>query len=192
MGDDDQMKNKRVPFILLTIICCAVFLFLGIYFLAPKEAKKPENAATIEEIYLIFDDPQLNRKLTDASAIMLKNKEFYDYLWKSVPIYDGSFTSMDELKNDQFFTPQEQNVMIEAFSLLKGITCIEHHGDYIEFILRLENRDAITLYYLPPAGDDMQSQCDYKATIQNLSQFTELNRIDDNWYMNIWEAPDKH
>ena len=82
--------------------------------------------------------------------------------------------------------------MIEAFSLLKGVTCIEHHEDYLEFILRTENRDAITLYYLPPAKDDMQSQNAYKATIQNLSQFTELIKINENWYMNIWEAPDKH
>ena len=186
------MKNKKFQFILLIVIVCAVSLFLVIYFLVPRKANKSANAATIEEIYLIFDDPQLSKQLTDASAIMLKSKEFCDYLWKSVPVYDGGFTSMDELKNDQFFTPQEQNAMIEAFSLLKGITCIEHHGDYIEFILRLENRDAITLYYLPPVGNDVQSQRDYKATIQNLSQFTELNRIDDNWCMNIWEAPDKH
>ena len=185
------MKNKRLQSILLTVIKCAVFIFLVIYFLVPKEAKKPINTTTIEECYLIFDDPQLNRQITDASGKMLKNKEFYDYLWKSVFPYDGGFTSMDELKNDRFFTPQEQDEMIEAFSLLKGITCIEHHDNYIEFILRLENRDAVTLYYMPPAEDNKQSQNEYEMNIQYLSQFTELIKIDDNWCMNIWGNPNK-
>ena len=171
------------------LLICVAFLIVVIYFFIPKEAKKPTNATTVEECNLIFDDPKLNEQITAASRILMNNTGFCDYLWKNVHPYNGSFTKMEELKNDQFFTQQEQNAMIEAFSLLKGVTCIENHEDYIEFILRLENGDVMTLYYLPPAGNDAESKDKYKTNIRYLSQFAELITIDDNWCMSIWKAP---
>ena len=164
------------------LLKCVVFFFFFFIFLIPKESKKT-NATTVEECQMLFDDSQLNQQITDASRILLNKQEFRDYLKRNTFPHDGSFTDLNELKNDVYFSGDEQSLMINAFSLFKGFNRIEIHDDcYIEIVLLLENRDYVSLYYFPKASVSAE---EYESWMQYFQQFCSIVHIDDNWCMGI-------
>lgn len=131
---------------------------------------------------MLFDDPQLNNQITNASRTLLNNKEFYDYLKKNIHPNNGSFTDLNELKNDAFFSKQEQDLMIDAFSLFKGLSRIENHEGYVEIVLLLESRHNVSLYYFPKDSIFIDK---YESYMRYFQQFYNVVHIDDNWCMGI-------
>ena len=113
----------------------------------------------------------------------MNKQEFRDYLKRNIFPHDGSFTNLNELKNDVYFSGDEQSLMINAFSLFKGFNRIEIHDDcYIEIVLLLENRDYVSLYYFPKASVSAE---EYESWMQYFQQFCSIVQIDDNWCMGI-------
>ena len=114
------MKKLIAIFVIIVIILVCVFAF------AKKDTdKKKKEIMRPEECLALLMNSEQNDMLTKASALMLDKQSFAKYLINDVAPYNGSVRNLETLKNEQFFTQGEQNSMIEAFSMLKGLRMIK-------------------------------------------------------------------
>ena len=175
------LKKHRVAII---ITGSYILLMLFLYLLIPRPTPVRRETTTTDECLALLQDPGMNRKLTEASAILLDKGEgedgFDDYLYENVFPYNGSITNLETLKNDRFFTQEEQTAMTEAFSVLKGLDGIKYRGwktKELEFQFHITDGGRLswlTLFFWP-----------YKGTAPDIHEEYEFSEVADNWYRAI-------
>lgn len=173
------MKKLIIIFIIIAIILACVFVF------AKKDTdKKKKEIMRPEECLALLMNPEQNEMLTKASALMLDQQSFAKYLINDVAPYNGSIRNLKTLINEQFFTQEEQNSMLEAFSMLKGLRMIKYEGYELPFLLfelDSENKSRIQLIYVPHGGKTNNSYSIYDEYL--FAQLWNIEEVDDNWYI---------
>ena len=122
---------------------------------------------------------------------MLGKQEFSNYLFRHVHPYNSSLHSLEELKNDAYFAKEEQSAMLDAFSLLKGLTMIKYDGSKGEILnieLAGENYSRIKMFYLPHTEKDPEAALLQEEYLQ--AAYYEIAEVDENWYIGV-HKPDK-
>ena len=165
-----------------------ILLMLCLYLLIPGPNPIRRETTTLEECMELLQDPGMSRKLMEASAILLDKSEgedrFDDYLYENVFPNNGSITNLETLKNDRFFTQEEQAAMTEAFSALKGLDGIKYGGwkiKYLEFQLHTMNDGKLawlTLFFCPHKGGTPDIREEFSGSLLEY----EFREVDDNWY----------
>ena len=145
----------------------------------------------MEDCRSLLADPETNSRLTAAASIMLGKQEFSNYLFRHVHPYNSSLHSLEELKNDAYFAKEEQSAMLDAFSLLKGLTMIKYDGSKGEILnieLAGENYSRIKMFYLPHTEKDPEAALLQEEYLQ--AAYYEIAEVDENWYIGV-HKPDK-
>ena len=145
----------------------------------------------MEDCRSLLADPETNSRLTAAASIMLGKQEFSNYLFRHVHPYNSSLHNLEELKNDAYFAKEEQSAMLDAFSLLKGLTMIKYDGSKGEILnieLAGENYSRIKMFYLPHAEKDPEAALLQEEYLQ--AAYYEIAEVDENWYIGV-HKPDK-
>ena len=168
-----------------------ILLMLFLYLLIPRPTPVRRETTTTDECLALLQDPVMNRKLTEASAILLDKSEgedgFDDYLYENVFPYDGSITDLETLKNDRFFTQEEQAAMTEAFSVLKGLDGIKYRGwktKALEFQFHITDGGRLswlTLFFWPYKGTAPDFREEFSGSLIKY----EFSEVTDNWYKAI-------
>ena len=168
-----------------------ILLMLVLYLLIPKPTPVRRETTTPDECLALLQDPGMNRKLTEASAILLDKGEgedgFDDYLYENVFPYNGSITNLETLKNDRFFTQEEQAAMTEAFSVLKGLDGIKYRGwktKELEFQFHITDGGRLswlTLFFWPYKGTAPDIHEEFRGSLLEY----EFSEVADNWYRAI-------
>ena len=168
-----------------------ILLMLVLYLLIPKPTPVRRETTTPDECLALLQDPGMNRKLTEASAILLDKGEgedgFDDYLYENVFPYNGSITNLETLKNDRFFTQEEQAAMTEAFSVLKGLDGIKYRGwktKELEFQFHITDGGRLswfTLIFWPYKGTAPDIHEEFRGSLLEY----EFSEVADNWYRAI-------
>ena len=168
-----------------------ILLMLFLYLLIPRPTPVRRETTTTDECLALLQDPVMNRKLTEASAILLDKSEgedgFDDYLYENVFPYDGSITDLETLKNDRFFTQEEQAAMTEAFSVLKGLDGIKYRGwktKELEFQFHITDGGRLswlTLFFWPYKGTAPDFREEFSGSLIKY----EFSEVTDNWYKAI-------
>ena len=168
-----------------------ILLMLVLYLLIPKPTPVRRETTTPDECLALLQDPGMNRKLTEASAILLDKGEgedgFDDYLYENVFPYNGSITNLETLKNDRFFTQEEQAAMTEAFSVLKGLDGIKYRGwktKELEFQFHITDGGRLswlTLFFWPYKGTAPDIHEEFRGSLLEY----EFSEVADNWYKAI-------
>ena len=168
-----------------------ILLMLFLYLLIPRPAPVRRETTTTDECLALLQDPGMNRKLTEASAILLDKGEgedgFDDYLYENVFPYNGSITNLETLKNDRFFTQEEQAAMTEAFSVLKGLDGIKYRGwktKELEFQSHITDGGRLswlTLFFWPYKGTAPDIHEEFRGSLVEY----EFSEVADNWYRAI-------
>ncbi|MBR5960272.1 MAG: hypothetical protein IKZ98_04695 [Clostridia bacterium] len=179
------VKKYRFFLILVVLVLAAVGA------LASMSGKKQPERTTLEECRSLLADPETNGRLTAAASILQGQKEFNRYLFRHVHPYNSSLHSLEELKNDMYFAQEEQSAMLEAFSLLKGLTMIKYdgtNGDILNIELAGENYSRIKMFFLPHAEKDPEAALLQEEYLQ--AAYYEIAEVDENWYIGV-HKPDK-
>ena len=168
-----------------------ILLMLLLYLLIPRPTPVRRETTTTDECLALLQDPGMNRKLTEASAILLDKGEgedgFDDYLYENVFPYNGSITNLETLKNDRFFTQEEQAAMTEAFSVLKGLDGIKYRGwktKELEFQSHITDGGRLswlTLFFWPYKGTAPDIHEEFRGSLLEY----EFSEVADNWYRAI-------
>ena len=168
-----------------------ILLMLVLYLLIPRPTPVRRETTTPDECLALLQDPGMNRKLTEASAILLDKGEgedgFDDYLYENVFPYNGSITNLETLKNDRFFTQEEQAAMTEAFSVLKGLDGIKYRGwktKELEFQFHITDGGRLswfTLFFWPYKGVAPDFREEFSGSLVEY----EFSEVADNWYRAI-------
>ena len=168
-----------------------ILLMLFLYLLIPRPTPVRRETTTTDECLALLQDPGMNRKLTEASAILLDKGEgedgFDDYLYENVFPYNGSITNLETLKNDRFFTQEEQAAMTEAFSVLKGLDGIKYRGwktKELEFQSHITDGGRLswlTLFFWPYKGTAPDIHEEFRGSLLEY----EFSEVADNWYRAI-------
>ena len=182
------LKKHRVAII---ITGSYILLMLFLYLLIPRPTPVRRETTTTDECLALLQDPGMNRKLTEASAILLDKGEgedgFDDYLYENVFPYNGSITNLETLKNDRFFTQEEQAAMTEAFSVLKGLDGIKYRGwktKELEFQSHITDGGRLswlTLFFWPYKGTAPDIHEEFRGSLLEY----EFSEVADNWYRAI-------
>lgn len=141
------------------------------------------NNMSVKECMLLFDNLDLKEKLNNACEIMVHNLRFNQYLRDSIVPYNGSISSLEQLRNQDYFTLNEQRTMIEGFSLIKGLLFVKYGGINNGFLLleiSSDNDSRIQLLYFSSDKTIEQSK---EINLQYISQYYNYSIIDDNWYL---------
>ena len=168
-----------------------ILLMLVLYLLIPRPTPVRRETTTPDECLALLQDPGMNRKLTEASAILLDKGEgedgFDDYLYENVFPYNGSITNLETLKNDRFFTQEEQAAMTEAFSVLKGLDGIKYRGwktKELEFQFHITDGGRLswfTLFFWPYKGTAPDFREEFSGSLAEY----KFSEVADNWYKAI-------
>ena len=183
------MKNyvKRYRFLLIL----AVLILVAVGALASMSGKKPPERTTLDECRSLLNDPETNGRLTSAASILLQQQDFNGYLLKNVHPYNSSLHSLEELKNNAYFAQEEQSVMLDAFSMLKGLTMIKYEGsssNVLNIELVGENYSRIKLFFLPHMQQDPEAELIREEYAP--AAYYEIAEVDANWYIGV-HKPDK-
>ena len=183
------MKNfvKRYRFLLIL----AVLILVAVGALASMSGRKQPERTTLEECRSLLNNPETNGRLTSAASILLSRQDFNGYLAKNVHPYNASLHSLEELRNNAYFAQEEQAVMLDAFSMLKGLTMIKYDGNnssVLNIELAGENYSRIKLFFLP----HMQQDPDAALVREEYAPaaYYEIAEVDANWYIGV-HKPDK-
>ena len=178
---------KRYRFLLIL----AVLILVAVGALASMSGKKQQERTTLEECRSLLEDPETNSRLTSAASILLSRQDFNGYLAKNVHPYNASLHSLEELKNSAYFAQEEQSVMLDAFSMLKGLTMIKYDGNdssVLNIELAGENYSRIKLFFLPHAQQDPDAALVREEYAP--AAYYEIAEVDANWYVGV-HKPDK-
>lgn len=180
------MRNyvKRYRFLLILI----VLVLIAAGALASISGKKQPGRTTLEECHSLLADPETNSRLTAAASIMLGQREFSRYLSEHVHPYNSSLHSLEELKNGAYFVREEQRAMLDAFSMLKGLTMIKYDGGILNIELSGENYSRIKMFFFPHTERDPEAALIRKEYLP--AAYYEITEVDENWYIGI-HKPDK-
>lgn len=174
------VKRYRFWLILIVLILIAAGAF------ASMSGRKQPERTTMEDCRSLLADPETNSRLTAAASIMLGKQEFSNYLFRHVHPYNSSLHSLEELKNDAYFAKEEQSAMLDAFSLLKGLTMIKYDGSKGEILnieLAGENYSRIKMFYLPHTEKDPEAALLQEEYLQ--AAYYEIAEVDENWYIGV-------
>ena len=97
----------------------------------------------------------------------------------------------EELKNNAYFAQEEQSVMLDAFSMLKGLTMIKYEGsssNVLNIELAGENYSRIKLFFLPHMQQDPEAELIREEYAP--AAYYEIAEVDANWYIGV-HKPDK-
>lgn len=169
----------------------AVLILVAVGALAARAGKKMPERTTMEECRSLLEDAETNGRLTSAASILLRQQDFSGYLLKNVHPYNSSLHSLEELKNDVYFAHEEQAAMLDAFSMLKGLTMIKYEGrnrDVLNIELAGENYSRIKLFFLPHTEGDPEAALIREEYAP--AAYYEIAEVDKNWYIGI-HKPDK-
>ena len=173
---------KRYRFLLILV----VLILVAVGALAARTGRKPQERTTLEECRSLLDDPETNSRLTAAASILRERKAFSSYLFKHVHPYNSSLHSLDELKNDAYFARKEQSVLLDAFSMLNGLTMIKYDGtdgEILNIELAGENYSRIKMFFLPHAEKDPEAALLREEYLQ--AAYYEIAEVDENWYIGV-------
>ena len=178
------MKNfvKKYRFLLIL----AVMILIAVGALAARAGRKPPERTTLDECRSLLEDPEMNGRLTSAASILLRRQDFNGYLLKNVHPYNSSLHSLEELKNDVYFAQEEQAAMLDAFSLLKGLTMIKYEGtgsSALNIELAGENYSRIKLFFLPHTQGDPEAALIREEYAP--AAYYEIVEVDTNWYIGV-------
>lgn len=179
------VKRYRFWLILIVLILIAAGAF------ASMSGRKQPERTTMEDCRSLLADPETNSRLTAAASIMLGKQEFSNYLFRHVHPYNSSLHSLEELKNDAYFAKEEQSAMLDAFSLLKGLTMIKYEGsssNVLNIELAGENYSRIKLFFLPHMQQDPEAELIREEYAP--AAYYEIAEVDANWYIGV-HKPDK-
>ena len=179
------VKRYRFWLILIVLILIAAGAF------ASMSGRKQPERTTMEDCRSLLADPETNSRLTAAASIMLGKQEFNSYLFKHVHPYNSSLHSLDELKNDAYFARKEQSAMLDAFSMLNGLTMIKYDGtdgEILNIELAGENYSRIKMFFLPHTEKDPEAALLEEKYLQ--AAYYEIAEVDENWYIGV-HKPDK-
>ena len=157
------MKNfvKKYRFLLIL----AVMILIAVGALAARAGRKPPERTTLDECRSLLEDPEMNGRLTSAASILLQQQE---------------------LKNDVYFAQEEQAAMLDAFSLLKGLTMIKYEGtgsSALNIELAGENYSRIKLFFLPHTQGDPEAALIREEYAP--AAYYEIVEVDTNWYIGV-------
>ena len=138
----------------------------------------------------------------------VKRYRFWLILIVLILIAAGAFASMSGRKQPERTTMEdcrslladpetnsrltaEQSAMLDAFSLLKGLTMIKYDGSKGEILnieLAGENYSRIKMFYLPHTEKDPEAALLQEEYLQ--AAYYEIAEVDENWYIGV-HKPDK-
>lgn len=168
------------------LVILVVLILVAAGAMAAMSGRKQPERTTLEECRSLLADPETNSRLTAAASIMLEKQDFNSYLFKHVHPNNSSLHSLEELKNDAYFAQEEQSAMLDAFSLLKGLTMIKYDGSsggILNIELSGENYSRIKMFFLPHTEKDPEAAILREEYLQ--AAYYEITEMDENWYIGV-------